>query len=85
MNVIRHWIAYIFKIPWTSVIYYEKDGRKITKIITTVGKKTRETTFQVEHLLDDNLAVTEQTLRKEKRIFTKIYEDKRIIPQKGQT
>lgn len=72
MNVIRRWVAYIFKIPWTSVIYYEKDGKKIAKIITTVGKKARETTFQVEHLLDDNLAVTEQTLRKEKRIFTKV-------------
>ena len=72
MSTIKYWIAYIFKIPWSSTICYKKNGKKIVRVVTAIGKRTKETTFQVEHLLDDNLAVTEQTLRKEKRIFTKV-------------
>lgn len=74
--VIKHWISYLLKIPQTFVVSYEKCGIKYLKIVRCVGKKRTEKIYQVEHLLDDNLQVTEQTLEMEKKIFVKVSSNK---------
>ena len=48
-----------------------KDGKMYLHISQVCGNGTRvvKRTFLVEHLVDDNLAVTDQTLAEEKRVF----------------
>ena len=67
----KHWIAYLFGIPRTFIVTYQVSGIKYLKIVRCVGKKRTEKIYQVEHLLDDNLQVTEQTLEMGKKIFVK--------------
>ncbi len=66
-HFIRHEVHWIQS---TVIIPFELDGKKIMQIIRTskdgiVDKKT----YQIEHLLDENLEVTEQTLEMEKNWF----------------
>lgn len=48
-----------------------KDGKMYLHISQVCGGGTRvvKRTFLIEHLVDDNLAVTNQTLAEEKRVF----------------
>lgn len=48
-----------------------KDGKMYLHISQVCGDGTRvvKRTFLIEHLVDDNLAVTDQTLAEEKRVF----------------
>lgn len=72
MKLIKHWIAYLFNIPQSFVVSYEKDGNKYLRIVRVINRKSTELNFLVEHLLDSNLEVTEQTLQKEKQMFFKL-------------
>lgn len=62
----------VYWIQSTIILPLELDGKKILQIIRTskdgiVSKKT----YQIEHLLDENLEVTEQTLEMEDEWFKK--------------
>lgn len=66
-HFVRHEVHWIQS---TLIIPLELNGRKILQIIRTskdgiVDKKN----YQIEHLLDENLQVTEQTLEMEKKWF----------------
>lgn len=52
------------------VIPYQFEGKKYLHI-SQIGKEGRviRRTFLIEHLVDDNLAVTDQTLAEEKNVF----------------
>ncbi len=68
-HFVRHEVHWVQS---TIVIPLELDGKKILQIVRTskdgiVDKKS----YQIEHLLDDNLEVTEQTLEMEKDWFKK--------------
>ena len=53
-------------------VTYEKDGNKYLTLIKNDGeKKLWERNFLVEHLVDENLKITNQTLEQEKRMFIK--------------
>lgn len=68
-HFVRHEVHWVQS---TLIIPLELDGKKILQIVRTskdgiVDKKS----YQIEHLLDDNLEVTEQTLEMEKDWFKK--------------
>ena len=61
-----HWVQSIL------IVHYELDGRKILQIARTSSDGVVEQkNYQIEHLLDENLQVTEQTLEMEHRMFRK--------------
>lgn len=77
MSPIKEWVAWLFAIPRIFTVAYEKDGKKILTVATTQrGRETVITHFHVEHLLDNNLQVTEQTLAHEKDKFIKVSSNK---------
>lgn len=58
----------------TGILFvtYEKSGKKILTLLKNNGEKILwEKRFLVEHLLDENLEVTEQMLKQEKELFVK--------------
>lgn len=62
----------IFSLNTSLLVTYEFKGEKILHI-SQFGKDGIhcEKKYQIEHLLDDNLQVTKQTLEMEKQIFQK--------------
>ena len=62
----------IFSLNTSLLVTYEFKGEKILHI-SQFGKDgiPCEKKYQIEHLLDDNLQVTKQTLEMEKQIFQK--------------
>lgn len=61
----RKFLNSMFAVPFC------KDGKMYLHISQVCGDGTRvvKRTFLIEHLVDDNLAVTNQTLAEEKRVF----------------
>lgn len=62
------------KVMWLHsmmVLGIEKDGKKYLQI-SRIGKDgvLERHNFLVEHLVDDNLEITDQTLEEEKKFFT---------------
>ena len=53
-----------------SVITYRKDGKNILSVVK-IGENGKEwkKNYLVEHMLDDNLEITERTLEEEKSRF----------------
>lgn len=72
MALIKKWLAYLLNIPQTFIVSYEKDGNKYLRVVKVINRKPTELNFLVEHLLDSNLEVTEETLQKERRLFFKL-------------
>lgn len=73
-KVCRFYNKYFVKWKYLQsivVIPYEKDGKKYLHIsqVCADGARVVKRTFLIEHLVDDNLAVTNQTLNEEKRVF----------------
>lgn len=66
----KHFVKWKF-LQSLIVIPYEKGGKKYLHIsqVCADGKRVVKRTFLVEHLVDDNLAVTDQTLAEEKSVF----------------
>ena len=62
----------IFSLNTSLLVTYEFKGEK-KKLKSQFGKDgiRCEKKYQIEHLLDDNLQVTKQTLEMEKQIFQK--------------
>lgn len=62
----------IFSLNTSLLVTYEFKGEKILHI-SQFGKDgiRCKKKYQIEHLLDDNLQVTKQTLEMEKQIFQK--------------
>lgn len=73
INVLKQWIAYILDIQQMNFAVYEKNGKKYIKIgrLGTRKRKNAVWNFQVEHLVNDNLQVTEETLQKENSMIIK--------------
>lgn len=69
----KHFVKH--EVHWvqsTLIVHYELDGRKILQIARTSNDGVVEQkNYQIEHLLDENLQVTEQTLEMEHRMFRK--------------
>lgn len=53
------------------VIPYKKDGNMYLHVskVCRDGTRVIKRTFLIEHLVDENLEVTDQTLAEEKRVF----------------
>lgn len=66
----KHFVKWKF-LQSLVVVPYEKDGKMYLHIsqVCVGGKRVVKRTFLIEHLVDDNLAVTDQTLAEEKRVF----------------
>ena len=66
----KHFVKWKF-LQSLIVVPYEKDGKMYLHIsqVCADGKRVVKKTFLIEHLVDDNLAVTDQTLAEEKRVF----------------
>lgn len=59
-------------IPNIMVIPFNLDGRLILRVTKDYfSGEVDSKTYLIEHLLDDNLQVTKQTLEMEKQIFQK--------------
>ena len=62
----------IFSLNTSLLVTYEFKGEKILHILQFGKDGIRcEKKYQIEHLLDDNLQVTKQTLEMDKQIFQK--------------
>lgn len=72
MKIIKQWIAHFLGLQQAFVVSYEKGGKKYLRVVRVRDRKTTELNFLVEHLLDSNLEVTEETLQKEKQMFFKL-------------
>lgn len=61
----RKFLNSMFAVPFC------KDGKMYLHIsqVCRDGTRVVKRTFLIEHLVDDNLAVTNQTLAEEKRVF----------------
>lgn len=72
--MLKNWIARIFKIPQTYWVTYKKDGKNILVLISVEKNwdKSDKKIFSVEHLLNEDLEITEQTLNQEKEIFVDV-------------
>ena len=72
--MLKKWIAKIFKIPQTYWATYRKNGKNILVLVSVEKdwKKSDEKIFSVEHLLNEDLEVTEQTLKQEKKMFVDV-------------
>lgn len=68
----KEWIAHILNIRRTYFVTYEKCGEKYLRIVTVKNGKSVEYIFRVEHLLNSNFAVTEETLQTENKLFVKL-------------
>lgn len=66
----KHFVKWKF-LNSMFVVPFCKDGKMYLHISQICGNGTRvvKRTFLIEHLVDDNLAVTDQTLAEEKRVF----------------
>lgn len=66
----KHFVKWKF-LQSLVVVPYEKDGKMYLHIsqVCAGGKRVVKRTFLIEHLVDDNLAVTNQTLAEEERVF----------------
>lgn len=66
----KHFVKWKFLNSLVAVPFF-KDGKKYLHIsqVCRDGTKVVKRTFLIEHLVDDNLAVTDQTLAEEKRVF----------------
>ena len=66
----KHFVKWKF-LQSLIVIPYEMDGKKYLHIsqVCMGGTRVVKRTFLIEHLVDDNLAVTDQTLAEKKRVF----------------
>ena len=66
----KHFVKWKF-LQSILIIPFKKDGKMYLHISQICGDGTRvvKRTFLIEHLVDDNLAVTNQTLEEEKRVF----------------
>ncbi len=71
-NIIKQWIAYILNLQQAFIVTYEKSGKKYLRIVRVRNRKKEEFNFLVEHLLDENLNVTEEILQKEEDMFSKL-------------
>ena len=68
--MLKNWILWLFKIPQTFVIRYKNDGKNILIVSTAIrGRKTETKRYLVEHLLDEELNITQETLAQEKKMF----------------
>jgi hypothetical protein len=54
------------------VIPFSKDGKKYLHIsqVCADGRKVVKRTFLIEHLVNENYEITDQTLKEEERVFT---------------
>ncbi len=69
----KEWVTWIFKIPRVGYVSYEDNEKKILIInVAKRGKKVKKMIFTVEHLVDENLRFTNETLAQEKELFPKI-------------
>lgn len=66
----KHFVKWKFLNSMLAVPFC-KDGKMYLHISQVCGNGTRvvKRTFLIEHLVDDNLEVTDQTLAEEKRVF----------------
>lgn len=66
----RHFVKKKF-LNSMFVVPFCKDGKMYLHIsqVCRDGTRVVKRTFLIEHLVDDNLAVTNQTLAEEKRVF----------------
>lgn len=66
----KHFVKWKFLNSMLAVPFF-KDGKMYLHISQVCENGTRviKRTFLIEHLVDDNLAVTDQTLAEEKRVF----------------
>ena len=71
LNIIKIWIQHLLKVRRCSWTAFEKEGKRFLTIVVIKGREVKRYNFAVEHLLNDNCEVTEETLRKEDEIFTK--------------
>lgn len=68
--MLKNWILWLFKIPQTFVIRYKNDEKNILIVSTAIrGRKTETKRYLVEHLLDEELNITQETLAQEKKMF----------------
>ena len=72
--MLKNWIARIFKIPQTYWVTYKKDGKNILVLISVEKNwdKSDKKIFSVDHLLNEDLEITEQTLNQEKEMFVDV-------------
>lgn len=72
--MLKNWIARILKIPQTYWVTYKKNGKNILVLISVEKNwdKSDKKIFSVEHLLNEDLEVTEQTLNQEKGMFVDV-------------
>lgn len=66
----KHFVKWKF-LNSVLAVSFCKDGKMYLHISQVCGNGTRvvKRTFLIDHLVDDNLAVTDQTLAEEKRVF----------------
>lgn len=66
----KHFVKWKF-LQSLLVIPFYKDGKMYLHVSQVCGDGTRviKRTFLVEHLVDGNLQVTDQTLAEERRVF----------------
>lgn len=66
----KHFVKWKF-LQSIFVIPFQRNGKMYLHIsqVCEDGTRVVKRTFLVEHLVDDNLAVTNQTLAEEKRVF----------------
>ena len=67
----KHFVKWKF-LNSLIAIPFVKDGKKYLHIsqVCADGTKVVKRTFLIEHLVDENYEVTDQTLEEEERIFT---------------
>ena len=65
----KHFVKWKF-LQSIIVIPYKRNGKMYLHIsqVSKAGEHVKRT-FLIEHLVDDNLAVTDQTLAEEKRVL----------------
>ena len=66
----KHFVKWKF-LNSLIAIPFVKDGKKYLHIsqVCADGKKVVKRTFLIEHLVDENYEVTDQTLKEEERVF----------------
>ena len=68
--MLKHWIAWIFKIPQTYWVAYQKDGKKILVVVSKQrGRDDVSFRCLVEHLVNKDYEVTDETLAHEEKLF----------------
>ena len=66
----KHFVKWKF-LQSILIIPFIKDGKMYLHVsqVCEDGTRVVKRTFLIEHMVDDNLAVTDQTLAEEKRVF----------------